>query len=82
MHTFYRPITIFREQSTSVATERLLERKKLSQSTIFSRTVLRLRIYHCSPTFQQHIVICTMLVIVISQSLTIGMETHKQLRFF
>jgi hypothetical protein len=34
MQTFYRPIDIFREQSTRAAT-RLLQRKKLCQSTIF-----------------------------------------------
>jgi hypothetical protein len=34
VQTFYRPIDIFREQSTGAAT-RLLQRKKLCQSTIF-----------------------------------------------
>jgi hypothetical protein len=34
VQTFYRPIDIFREQSTRAATH-LLQRKKLCQSTIF-----------------------------------------------
>jgi hypothetical protein len=55
-------IDIFREQSTRAATRLLQRKKQLCQSTIFSRTVLRLRVYHCNPTFEQHINIRTMLV--------------------
>ena len=38
----------------------------------FSRTVLRLRVYHCNPTFEQHIDICTMLVNCSGSSTTIS----------
>jgi hypothetical protein len=60
--TFYRPINTFREQSTGADTDCSIARSCVNPP-FFSRTVLRLRIYHCSPAFQHALTsICTMLV--------------------
>jgi hypothetical protein len=50
VQTFCRPIDIFREQSTGAAT-RLLQRKKLCQSTIYFANGAAI-------AFEQHIDIC------------------------
>jgi hypothetical protein len=70
VQTFCRPIGFFREQSTCAATECSSARNG-ANPLFFSQTVLRLRAYHCSPTFQQHINVCTALANCSGSSKTI-----------